>query len=128
MGVGQGNCPAVRFATAGNTGLRVCSNSWIEVSVPAGGYLENHVPITGGKFTIDETCDIRFELDAYLAALGDERGSVTIIDVDKGITVPDEVLARANARLPERCKLVLEDGYKLVLKTKSTKGLVLLVR
>lgn len=124
----EGNCPAVRFTTANNTGLRVCSNSWIEVSVPAGGYLENHVPITGGKFSIDATCDIRFELDAYLAALGDERGSVTIVDAERDITVPDEVLARANARLPERCKLVLENGYKLVLKTKSTKGLVLILR
>lgn len=123
----EGNCPAVRFSGENNKGLRVQNFSRMEFAVPAGGYLANHVPITGGKFAIDETCDIFFELDDYLSALGDERDAVTLVSVERGITVPDEVLARANARLPKRCALVL-DGYKLILKTKSGKGLVLLFR
>ena len=123
----EGNRPAVRFTTESNQGLRVANRSRVEIALPAGGYPENHVPITGGKFSIDGTSDIVLEPDVYLAALGGERGEVTLVSVERSLTIPDEVLARANARLPARCRLVV-DGYELVLKTKSNKSLILIYR
>ena len=87
------------------------------------------VPMSFGTITFQEGAAIHVACDNYLSYLGTGRGRLVLARASTAarLSIPQSVLAAANAELPERCELVV-DGTDLVLKIRGNKGIVVSFR
>ena len=107
--------------------------------LPATGYLETHACST--QAVVTASTKIAFGSLSTLTLNGAEELAAHQEEVRKNakyvllsaptLTIPDEVLAAAQASLPERCKLLtrtVEGKKELVLAVSAGLGLTLIVR
>lgn len=87
------------------------------------------LPVYCGMIEVDEGAAIHVTCDNYLSYLGTGRGRLVLARASTAerLSIPQSVLAAANAELPERCELVV-DGTDLVLKVRGNKGIVVSFR
>ena len=132
----SGDHPSVKAA---NVTIVDKSKNFMVFDLPATGYLETHACST--QAVVNASTAITFGSDSILTLNGAEELAAHQEEVRKNakyvllsaptLTIPDEVLAAAQATLPERCKLrtrTVEGKKELVLAVSAGLGLTLIVR
>ena len=109
------------------------SGSILRFELPPSGVAYAEPPVVAKTFTIDETSSLEIDADAFASAVRSaavpSRTTVTLVRTTGGVSVPNDVLARANAMLPEGCSVrVCENNCVLRLSVAADAGLLLLVK
>lgn len=125
----QGTAPSIVSSNA----FSAVRSSTVRIEVPVGGLTGEKAPIAAKSFTMDSTSILEVDAAACVAALREAGMTAnvryTLVESETAISIPDEVLAAANAKLPEGCKLVFaDDGKKLVLRVSAQLGLMILFK
>lgn len=123
----QGTAPSIVSSNA----FSAVRSSTVRIEVPVGGLTGEKAPIAAKSFKMDSTSILEVDAAACVAALREAGMTAnvryTLVESETAISIPDEVLAAANAKLPEDCKLVFaDDGKKLVLRVSAQLGLMIL--
>lgn len=124
----QGETPEIGVTNA----VTIINGSTLRFELPTSGTSYAKPPITAKSLTVGGTSSLVVDAEAFAAAVrAADPASRTVVDLVRttnGVTVPDDVLARANADLPEKCSLkVVEDGKVLRLVVSSGSGAVIFV-
>ena len=124
----QGETPEIAVTNA----VTIINGSMLRFELPTSGTSYAKPPITAKSLTMDGTSSLMVDAEAFAAAVrAANPASRTVVDLVRttdGVTVPADVLARANAVLPEKCYLkVVEDGNVLRLTVAPDAGLVIFV-
>ncbi len=127
------------LAVAGATGCVVASSGAVSIDrestlrfgYPVDGYAAGVVPVRAKAFEISS--DSAIVVDGVAERVANpalkETETVTLIETENGATIPDAVLAAANARLPERCALRKSaDGKSLLFKVAKDSVTVVIMR
>ena len=125
----QGETPVIAVTNA----VSIINGSTLRFDLPTSGTSYAKTPITSKTFTVDATSSLDVDAADFAAAVrAADPASRTVVDLvrtTEGVTVPADVLARANAALPEKCTLkVAESGNVLRLTVASSAGLVIFVQ
>ncbi|MBQ3340505.1 MAG: hypothetical protein IJG84_01275, partial [Kiritimatiellae bacterium] len=124
----QGETPELAVTNA----VTIINGSTLRFDLQTSGASYAKAPITSKTFKVDATSSLVVDAEAFAAAVrAANPASRTVVDLVRttdGVTVPADVLARANAVLPEKCYLkVVEDGNVLRLTVAPDAGLVIFV-
>ena len=125
----QGETPSLAVTNAAT----FRSGSILRFELPQSGAAYAEPPVVAKTFTIDETSSLEIDAAAFVAAVKSaaelRRTTVTLVRTTEGVSVPDSVLARANATLPEGCSAkICENNCVLRLTVAANAGLLLLVK
>ena len=128
----QGDNPKVCVTNTASSSVSICTGAKLVFDVPPDGYAANALPIRSTSsvtFQVNSVIDIR-GLGEYVER-HPARSRINLIKTYR-LNVPADVLAAANAALPDGCSLdVYSDGKGsdyLRLTAKKPKGFVLVVR
>lgn len=108
-------------------GLTLQNSSYIRFELTEDGYASGVAPVSVKDLSVDANSSIEVDPDAYVAHLGDVGAKVKLITATGTMTIPDDVIAATNAKMPYRCSIAVE-GHDLVLKIRGDKGLILSFR
>ena len=104
------------------------NGSFLRFEMPEGTYAEGCVPVSARAFSMSE--DSALEIDCAFGRMS--PGKYTLISTTNGITIPPEVLDRANASLVEQgnsaARLAFSNDDKTTLLLKVSKGTVVSFR
>ena len=119
-----------RIAATNGT-FSIALQSTLRFGYPVEGYATGVVPVRAKAFSISS--DSVIVVDGVAERIENpalhETEIVTLIETENGATIPDAVLAAANATLPERCRLRKSaDGKSLLLKVAKDSATVLFIR
>ncbi|MBQ2630469.1 MAG: hypothetical protein IJG13_12410 [Kiritimatiellae bacterium] len=124
----QGETPEIAVTNA----VTIINGSTLRFDLPTSGASYAKAPITSKTFKVDATSSLVVDAEAFAAAVRaaekPSRAVLELVRTTDGVTVPADVLARANAALPDKCYLkVVEDGNVLRLTVVPDAGLVIFV-
>ena len=114
-----------------NGTFSIARQSTLRFGYPVEGYAPGVVPVRAKDFSVSS--DSAIVVDGVAERVANpalkETETVTLIETENGATIPDAVLAAANARLPERCALRKSaDGKSLLLKVAKDSVTVVIMR
>ncbi len=135
--IGQNGANTVSVAGANgrivvtNGTFSIARQSTLRFGYPVEGYAAGVVPVRAKDFSISSDSEI--VVDGVAERIANhalrETETVALVETENGATIPDAVLAAANARLPEKCALRKSaDGKSLLLKVAKDSATVVIMR
>lgn len=108
--------------------------SVVRFVVPAEGFDQSDAIWNGWKMSFDADTELEIDAEAWLANEANNRAATyRLVYASSELSIPNEVIERANARLPEKCRLYVgttssTSQRTLYLRLDKPRGMVLIFR
>lgn len=112
----------------------VQQQSVVRFVVPAEGFDQSDAIWNGWKMSFDADTELEIDAEAWLANEANNRAATyRLVYASSELSIPNEVIERANARLPEKCRLYVgttssTSQRTLYLRLDKPRGMVLIFR